>query len=67
MERDTTRAIGSKDSIRILEDSDGDGVVDKPTVFADNLNIPIGVLPYKNGCIAWSIPNILARGHRRRR
>src|SRR6185436_15367526 len=22
------------------------------------LNIPIGIYPYKNGCIAWSIPNI---------
>lgn len=48
----------SKDKIIIFSDSDGDGVVDKPSVFADNLNIPIGVLPYKNGCIAWSIPNI---------
>jgi putative membrane-bound dehydrogenase-like protein len=48
----------SKDKILVFSDSDGDGVVDKPTVFADNLNIPIGVLPYKNGCIAWSIPNI---------
>src|SRR2546421_488538 len=26
--------------------------------FADNLNIPIGVYPSKDGCIAWSIPNI---------
>ena len=49
---------GSKDKILIFSDSDGDGVVDKPSVFADNLNIPIGILPYKNGCIAWSIPNI---------
>jgi putative heme-binding domain-containing protein len=56
---DSTRALGSKDSIRILEDTDGDGRADKVTVFADDLNIPTGVLPYKNGCIAWSIPNIL--------
>ena len=48
----------SRDKIVVFSDSDGDGVVDKPSVFADNLNIPIGVLPYKNGCIAWSIPNI---------
>ncbi len=48
----------SKDKILIFSDSDGDGVPDKPSVFADNLNVPIGVLPYKNGCIAWSIPNI---------
>ncbi|MES2708943.1 MAG: PVC-type heme-binding CxxCH protein [Verrucomicrobiota bacterium] len=48
----------SRDGIFILEDTDGDGKADKKTVFADGLNIPMGVLPYKNGCIAWSIPNI---------
>jgi putative membrane-bound dehydrogenase-like protein len=56
---DTTAAPGSKDTIRILEDTDGDGRADKVTIFATDLNIPTGVLPYKNGCIAWSIPNIL--------
>ncbi len=56
---DSTQAISSKDTIRILEDTNNDGRADKVTVFADNLNIPTGVLPYKNGCIAWSIPNIL--------
>lgn len=53
-----TRVRGSQDAIKILEDTDGDGRADKVTDFADGLNIPIGVLPYKNGCIAWSIPNI---------
>lgn len=48
----------SRDGIFILEDTDGDGRADKKTVFADGLNIPTGVLPYKNGCIAWSVPNI---------
>jgi len=56
---DTTRAPGSKDSIRILEDTNGEGRADKVTVFADDLNIPTGIVPYKNGCIAWSIPNLL--------
>ena len=56
---DTTSAPGSKDTIRILEDTDGDGRADKVTIFADNVNIPTGVLPYKNGCIAWSIPNVM--------
>ncbi|HSI63850.1 MAG TPA: PVC-type heme-binding CxxCH protein, partial [Candidatus Saccharimonadia bacterium] len=56
---DTTAAPGSKDSIRILEDTNGDCRADKVIVFANDLNIPTGVLPYKNGCIAWSIPNIL--------
>lgn len=53
-----TRVQDSRDAIKILEDTDGDGRADKSTDFADGLNIPIGVLPYKDGCIAWSIPNI---------
>lgn len=48
----------AKDSIRVLEDTDGDGRADKVTVFAEGLNIPIGLYPYKNGVIAFSIPNI---------
>jgi putative heme-binding domain-containing protein len=47
-----------RDSIRVLEDTDGDGRFEKVTVFADGLNIPIGIYPWKGGCIAWSIPNI---------
>lgn len=47
-----------RDSIRILEDTKGTGHADKMTVFADQLNIPIGLYPYKNGVIAFSIPNI---------
>lgn len=47
-----------RDTVRILEDTDGDGRMDKNTVFADGLNIPIGLLPIGNGCIVYSIPNI---------
>jgi len=58
-----TRVRDSRDAIRILEDTDGDGRADKVTDFADGLNIPTGVLPWhrpehRSGCIAWSIPNI---------
>ncbi len=58
-----SRVSGSRDAIKILEDTDGDGCADKVTDFADGLNIPTGVLPWhrpehKDGCIAWSIPNI---------
>ena len=53
-----SRVRDSRDGIFILEDTNGDGRADKKTVFADGLNIPTGVLPYRNGCIAWSIPNI---------
>jgi putative heme-binding domain-containing protein len=37
------------DQIIILEDTDGDGVSDKRTVFADDLMIPTGVLPGDGG------------------
>ena len=58
-----SRVRESKDAIKILEDTDGDGKADKVADFADGLNIPTGVLPWhkdehKLGCIAWSIPNI---------
>ena len=48
----------ARDSIRILEDFDENGRARKITTFADGLNIPIGLYPYKDGVIAWSIPNI---------
>ena len=47
-----------RDSIRILEDTDGDGRFEKMTLFADGLNIPIGIYPWKGGCVAYSIPDI---------
>lgn len=58
-----THVKNSRDAIKILEDTDGDGRADKVTDFATGLNIPTGVLPWhkpehKAGCIAWSIPNI---------
>jgi putative membrane-bound dehydrogenase-like protein len=48
----------TKDSIKILEDIDGDGSADKITTFADNLNIPMGLYPYRDGVVCFSIPNI---------
>ena len=50
----------AKDTLRVLEDTNGDGRADKVTTFADGLNIPIGVYPFNGGASAlvWSIPNI---------
>src|SRR4051794_31177750 len=48
----------ARDSIKVIEFDYATGKAAKITTFADGLNIPIGVLPYKNGCIAHSIPNI---------
>ncbi len=37
------------DKVLILEDTNGDGVADKRTVFADNLHIPTAVMPADGG------------------
>jgi putative heme-binding domain-containing protein len=39
----------ASDKIIVLEDTTGDGVADKTTVFADNLLIPTGILPGDGG------------------
>ncbi|QEG43749.1 PVC-type heme-binding CxxCH protein [Roseimaritima ulvae] len=46
------------DAVVILQDADGDGFAEQVTTFADDLNIPIGILPYGDGCLCFSIPNI---------
>lgn len=38
------------DKILVCEDTDGDGVADKTTVFADGLLIPTGIAPGDGGC-----------------
>jgi putative heme-binding domain-containing protein len=53
-----TAPSGGRDSIKILEDADGDGRAEKITTFADGLNIPIGLYPYGDGVIAFSIPQV---------
>jgi putative heme-binding domain-containing protein len=47
-----------KDTVRIIEDFDDNGLARKVTTFADGLNIPIGVLPVPGGALVYSIPNI---------
>lgn len=48
----------ARDTIQILEDTTGDGRADKSTTFADGLNIPMGLLPVRDGVICFSIPNL---------
>ena len=52
-------ATKPRDTVKVLEDTDGDGRADKITTFVDGLNIPLGVQPYKDGVIVYSIPQIL--------
>ena len=63
LDEEGSQVRDSRDAIKILEDVDGDGKADRVIDFADGLNIPTGVVPWhkpehKDGCIAWSIPNI---------
>src|SRR6266436_6336372 len=46
------------DRIRMLEDTDGDGVYDKSTVFADNLPWPTAVFCYDGGIFVGATPDI---------
>ena len=47
------------DSIKICEDTDGDGRADKFTVFADHLNIPTGFTFARGGIIVSQSPRFL--------
>ncbi|HEX8040659.1 MAG TPA: PVC-type heme-binding CxxCH protein [Chryseosolibacter sp.] len=45
--------------IKVLQDSDGDGRMDKATVFADSILEATSLLPWKGGLIVTAAPNIL--------
>lgn len=47
-----------QDSIRVLEVGDRDGGAAPMSIFADGLNIPMGLYPYRDGVVAYSIPEI---------
>jgi putative membrane-bound dehydrogenase-like protein len=48
-----------RDRVSILEDTNGDGVMDKKTVFADGLELPTSLVFYKDGVIVTQAPDIL--------
>ena len=45
--------------IKYLEDTDGDGLIDRHVVFADGLLAVEGIAPWKGGLIATAAPDIL--------
>lgn len=45
--------------IRILDDTDGDGVFDKSTVFAEDLSWPTGIALWNQGCYVTATPDVL--------
>jgi putative membrane-bound dehydrogenase-like protein len=48
-----------RDRIKILDDTDGDGRVDKVTIFAEGLNIPSGIAVGHGGVWVANAPDIL--------
>ncbi len=53
------RSGSGNDTIKILEDTNGDGKADKTIVFADGLNIPTSIVLYKGGVIVAQAPDFL--------
>src|SRR5215831_15979281 len=49
----------ARSRIRLLEDTNGDGKIDRTTVFADEVLEVSGILPWKDGLIVTSAPDIL--------
>ena len=48
-----------RDRVKVLEDTDGDGKVDKTWIFADGLNIPSGIAVGHSGVWVANSPDIL--------
>ncbi|WP_437229247.1 PVC-type heme-binding CxxCH protein [Planctomicrobium sp. SH661] len=44
--------------IRMLEDTDGDGKVDRSSIFADGLDWPVSVAPYRGGIFVIDPPDL---------
>jgi len=52
---DTEQAVGK---VWVLTDSNGDGIPDKTTLFADKLVLPTGVMRWKKGVLVTDAPNV---------
>jgi putative membrane-bound dehydrogenase-like protein len=61
--RDYPHGVSAKgegqDSVKICEDTDGDGRADKFTVFADKLNLPTGIVFARKGIIVAAPPKFI--------
>ena len=55
----TSEQRAPRDRVSILEDTNGDGVMDKKTVFADGLELPTSLVFYKDGVIVSQAPETL--------
>ena len=50
---------GKVGRVKLLRDTNGDGVPDKATVFADKLVMPTGVMRWKKGILVTDAPDVL--------
>jgi putative membrane-bound dehydrogenase-like protein len=55
----TDGRFGPGGRVRVLEDTDGDGVFDKSTVFLDKIPFPTGVTAWRKGVLVCAAPDIL--------
>ena len=44
--------------VKLLEDTDGDGLPDRTSLFADQLTMPTGVMRWKDGVLVTDAPNL---------
>ncbi|HEY9488501.1 MAG TPA: PVC-type heme-binding CxxCH protein, partial [Chryseosolibacter sp.] len=51
--------VGGTGKVKLLTDTDGDGVMDKSTVFAEGLILPTGIMRWKKGVIVTDPPSLL--------
>ena len=47
-----------RDAIKMLVDTDGDGLTETASTFADGLSIPVGLTPSPGRLIGFSVPNL---------
>ena len=50
---------GGSGRVKRLEDTDGDGVIDQSTLFADGLVLPTGLMRWKDGLLVTDAPDVL--------
>src|SRR5262249_21617116 len=43
--------------VRVLEDTDGDGIYDKSTIFLDNIPFPTGITVWRKGVLVCAAPD----------
>ncbi|WP_209330847.1 PVC-type heme-binding CxxCH protein [Lunatimonas salinarum] len=50
--------LSGSGKVKLLEDTDGDGVMDRSTVFADSLILPTGIMRWKQGVLVTDPPHV---------